>query len=261
MSGYTLLLAAHGAGDDSPSNAHVRQLAAALSGEMGAVEIRCAFRKGAPSFDSVLAEVRTERVVVVPLMTSAGYFSTKILPESLRASPFWSVLDISISPPLGMHPRMIDIAEERIAHAAAAHALNPTESAAIVVGHGTRRHARSRSRTVDVAAALAERNPDWHITSAFIDDAPSLPDVVGTIDRRHLIAVPFLFGGGHHALVDIPRHLGVCPESRLVGPPHTCRDNGYMRICTESVGADPRVPSLVRDLARSMLDTSIQGAA
>lgn len=260
MSAVTIILAAHGSGDGSDANLRVHRLANALTADADASVVLAAFRKGRPSFADALDAVTTPRVVVVPVMTSEGYFTNNVLPAALAESPRFSEFDVCITPPLGMHPRMVDIAGELMADAARRCKLTAAETTVIIVGHGTRQHAGSRSRTDDVAAALGKRNPDWRIAPAFLDESPCLAEIVATQNRRNLIAVPFLIGGGHHATVDIPKQLGIGVDAIAAGAPFVNDEGGTIRICTSAVGMHARIPSLVRDVARSAVAINSAGA-
>lgn len=258
MSDVTILLAAHGAGDASPSNAFVTRLAGALRDSLSDVEVVCAFRKGEPGFADALTRVKSPRAVVIPIMTSEGFFSTRVLPAALAMSTHIADLDITIAQPLGMHPRFIDFTESLFENAIDDHGLNPADATFVVVGHGTRQHARSQSRTVDVADAVAVRHADWDVRSAFLDEPPLLTDVAATLRERHVVAVPFLIGGGHHASIDIPEQLGIARASSEVAP---CvgRASGRLKICARPVGMHATVPSLILEIALAAISESRTG--
>ena len=261
MTNITPILAAHGAGDDAPSNKYIRQLADTLNRMGEFADVICAFQKGNPTFSDVLERVKTRQVIVLPIMTSEGYFSRNVLPRSLADSPGSGELNVTIMAPLGTHPAMIEITEEIIVDAATAMDINPDDAEIILVGHGTRQYDGSRSRTIEVAEALCERHANWSIRTAFLDELPLLADVDLAAINRPVIAIPFLIGGGHHASIDIPRLLGISErgsESRtlLFG-----RIGNRVRVCTTPVGMHHRVPVLIRNLLRAASRKALSGAA
>ncbi|MCB9858315.1 MAG: ferrochelatase [Phycisphaerales bacterium] len=260
MNDVTILLAAHGAGDASPSNDYIRRLVDSLKDTLGSAQITCAFRKGAPSFADALSAVETHRIIVIPIMTSEGYFSKRILPASLAESPQFANLDVRITPPLGMHDGLIDITASLFEESIVRWGLKAPNSTLIVVGHGTRQHARSRCRTADVAEAILAQRPDWDVRAAFIDESPFVNEVAASLRDRNIIAVPFLIGGGHHALIDIPDQLGICTSAMDDEPPFVTTIEGRLRICTQAVGMHAKIPSLVRDIAMAHLTNSTAGA-
>lgn len=261
MTDVTVILAAHGAGDASDSNTYVRSLAAALHLSSDVADIRCAFRKGSPSFADALTSARTANVLVVPIMTSEGYFSTKVLPAALAESPRWCGLTVEILPPVGMHPRIIDLTRELIVEAAIRFKLSLDSSTVILVGHGTTRHRRSRSRTEDVAAALGDRHPGWRLATAFLDESPRLSEIALPLDRRNVIAVPFLIGGGHHAMTDIPNQLGLDETKIEEGKSPGGLVNGAIRVCTRPLGMHREFPMLLRDIVTAALRKKATGVS
>ena len=80
------VLAAHGSGPGSEANALVRRLAESLRGRRLFDEVAVAFHQGEPGFDTVLDELAADEITVVPLFTSAGYYSDVVLPEALAAT-------------------------------------------------------------------------------------------------------------------------------------------------------------------------------
>ncbi|HPF40995.1 MAG TPA: ferrochelatase [Phycisphaerae bacterium] len=260
MTGATILLAAHGSGDDSASNAFVHALTARLSNDLAPTPVLCAFRKGRPSFAEAIASVTGDSVIVIPVMTSEGYFSTRVLPAAIAESPRAASLRVTMTAPLGLHPAFVEITESLLAGAVAQFAPPIANTTFLVVGHGTPRHADSRSRTVEVVEAIAARRDDWDIRPAFIDEPPYVRDVVATLASRHVIATPFLIGGGHHATIDIPEQLGALREDNVGAAPFANIAGGVMRICTEAVGMHTSIPDLAREIALAELTESKTGA-
>ena len=77
------MLAAHGSRRDPAANALVRRLAQAVRERRLFDEVAVAFHQGEPGFDTVLDELESEAVTVVPVMTSAGHYADVVLPEAL----------------------------------------------------------------------------------------------------------------------------------------------------------------------------------
>ncbi|MCA9254164.1 MAG: ferrochelatase [Phycisphaerales bacterium] len=260
MTSATILLAAHGSGDTSASNAYVRMLTDRLNNDLTPTPVLCAFRRGRPSFAEAIAGVMGDRVIVIPIMTSEGYFSTRVLPAAIAECPRAASMRVTMTAPLGLHPAFVDITESLLAGAVAQFAPPITDTTFLVVGHGTPRHAESRSRTVEVAEAIAARRNDWDIRHAFIDEAPHVGGLVATLGTKHVVATPFLIGGGHHATIDIPEQLGALREGDVHAAPFANTAGAVMRICTEAVGMHASIPDLVREIALAELTESTTGA-
>ena len=68
----SLILAAHGSEAAADSNAPVEDLAAQVQARGLFASVTPAFLLGQPNMTNVLDQIETPKVVVVPLMTSAG---------------------------------------------------------------------------------------------------------------------------------------------------------------------------------------------
>jgi sirohydrochlorin cobaltochelatase len=83
MNTTALILAAHGSRHEPSVNDQVRTLAGVVAARGSFDEVAVAFHQGRPPFDSVLDELTAQEIVVVPLMTSEGYYSDVVLPREL----------------------------------------------------------------------------------------------------------------------------------------------------------------------------------
>ncbi len=205
MSFDAIVLAAHGAGDDSPANALVRSFAARLQTERPAGKgVHVAFNLGTPHFSEVLAMVAGRRVLIVPIMTSDGYFMARVLPQQLLQAQGAADKHIAATTPLGVRPEAAELLRSRIAEAVRQFDLPPRETAAVLVGHGTQRSRQSGAATRAFAEQLAAGDL-LQVLPAFIDEAVHIGDVEQqlTPEANHVVLAPHLIGGGTHARRDI----------------------------------------------------------
>lgn len=203
----TLVLAAHGAGDGSDANRAVEALAEKLAPRLLQAHVGTAFHKGQPGFEHV-----PSRSLVLPLLTSRGFFYQR-LHRALGDGPV-------LLPPFGEDERTHALVEAELAVQ-----LGDTpasETAVVVVGHGTRRSRRSGVATRALAERLRRARPGTIVAAAFLDQEPNL----GTVARRlavlrlTLAVVPFLLGRASHARDDINDAVTVArPARRLNLPP------------------------------------------
>ncbi|MGQ0764843.1 MAG: hydroxymethylbilane synthase [Gemmatimonadota bacterium] len=204
MIGVTIILAAHGAGDGSPSNEGVIAIARHLERTMVGARVRPAFRKGSPDIGLAIREAQGTRRVVVPMLASNG-FHARSMRETLRASGGGG--DVIISEVLGATP---EIAEGAIAHLRATlveHGIDPASSSVLCVAHGTARDAGSgttaRTITRTLAAALG-----IDTCLGFLDDSPDVEVALGMArPAPTLIVLPWLLGGGPHTQLDVPERV------------------------------------------------------
>lgn len=208
MSGFGVMLAAHGCGDDSRANRRVRALAEEVSRRTGMAVI-AGFNLGSPSWADAIDGLDTERVLVVPLMTSEGYFSGTVLPERCGAAESASRKRIRYAPPIGLRP---ELARAIVAQACATvteFGVDPSNATVLVVGHGTRRHPMSADATLTLAQAIADAIPGADSRAVFLDQDPLLEHVGHTLTRRDILIIPHLLGGGDHAEKDIAERLAL----------------------------------------------------
>jgi len=242
VSRTALVLAAHGSHHEARVNESIRAHADSLAAEGIFDEVLVAFHQGSPLYSEVLDQTSAKRVVVVPVMTSEGYYCDEVLPRELTATKPRShgATKVVITMPVGTHPRLVDVVASRIAAWREEKKLPAEEVAVVVVGHGTRRNPRSRRATEILAEALRKSAVCDETLIAFLDEEPLIDGIAERISRPHVLVIPFLIGGGPHALYDIPRRMGV-------------RAGGNVFVDTP-IGEMPEIRSIIRDLAMSGLN-------
>lgn len=250
MSGSAVLLAAHGAGDDSPANARLHSLADEVRRTLDDVEVVAGFQLGTPSYADALASISAVDITVVPVMTSDGYFRRVALPQTLRDQPPPSAKRIRITPALGTHPAVPALAADLIRQSARRHDFATAAATLIVVGHGTRRSATSSIATTQLAEALAAELQVIAAVPAFLDQEPLLEDVAAATRDTPVIVFPFLLGGGAHARLDIPERVGLNVDA-CAAPPVRLPVAGRDVLIVPPLGESPRLVALVCELAQS----------
>lgn len=254
----TVILAAHGAGDDSAANSFTRAVASALSLRRPDLEVVAAFNLGSPGFVEALDASTGEHVTVVPLMTSDGWFVRERLPALLGESRRHGQVSVRITAPVGAVRSVLREFRDRAAGAALASAAGGQPTALLVVGHGTTRRRSSGDATRALAQEIAEsiRQSDRRaddllaaapieVVAAFLDESPRLEEVAQRFEDRSRLILPFLLGGGDHAGRDL--------RERVLGDPEASeRDADAAR--TRFLPALAATPSLVIDAALALID-------
>jgi sirohydrochlorin cobaltochelatase len=250
-----LILAAHGAGNGSAANRRLSALAQQLAVTTGFDEVAAAFHLGAPTYAEAVDELSATHVVVVPMMTSDGYYRRAVLPRGLSLSRRRDRVRVAITPALGTHPALPGLLARRVRDTLRDLVLEPRETAVVVVGHGAVRHPRSRAATVALCDALRVRSRCARVEAAFLSDAPRVEDVPRRVASPNLVAIPFLIGGGYHASVDIRQRLEVGPAATAAPdrasecPAPQAHPTGRRIVLVDPLGDDPEVGELVADLA------------
>ncbi len=272
MSGTALVIAAHGSLVEPAVNAQVRSLAEQAAARFAFDEVTPAFHHGHPTYAEVLDALVADEVLVIPLMTSEGYYSRLVLPRELARNRRFSEVRLGITSPVGTHHRMIALVASRVQRLIDGNNLPAARTSLAIVGHGTERNAASRSATIQLADALRRLKLCGEVLYAFLDEDPLVETIWDRAVGAALVVIPFLIARGPHAVSDIPERLGLgVPNSerqRRVGADCQRRgerratssirqsaiDNrqlGHRIIIESPIGADPGIVDIVLDLARS----------
>lgn len=260
MNRTALVLAAHGSRHEPDVNDRVRVFAGIISARCWFDEVAVAFHQGEPGFSQVLDRLSADEIVVVPLMTSEGYYSDVALPRELARNARYATIRVRRTGPVGTHPGMATLVARRFRKILLDHELHARETTLALVGHGTKRHARSRHATWALARELRQRNLCAQVVAAFLDDDPQVESILETANHPSLIVIPFLIGDGQHAAMDIPRRLGFSP-----GEDASLPLAGWIHhrtvVCDSAVGLDPGIVEVIAELARTTGGPVLQEAA
>jgi len=196
-----LVVAAHGYGDGSETNRLVLQQAHQAAQFGGFREWGVAFHNGTPHFSQALANIAAQEVVVVPFMTSDGYYSRVVLPRELKPDG----RRLRITPAVGTSPSLVPLILQRLRDLSCHHQIPIEEMSVLIVGHGTPRHPQSRQSSQALAAQLQR----WFdVQVGFLDEDPGPQEALAQLVKPYRVVVPFLIGPGDHAIRDLPARLG-----------------------------------------------------
>lgn len=239
-----IILAAHGAGDNSPANARVRQWARELESTYVGARAVAAFHLGTPSYDEALDSANRFRRIVIPCLTSDGFHADRLRDAVRRAEHRsggkWA---IQIATPIGCGGEAVHGIARRVQRRLGTFSVDPSRAVVVVVGHGTNRHERSANATRALAESI-ERLTRTRSVVAFLADVPTVDDTIAMAhDCEVIVVVPFLVGGGPHVLQDLPelirlgnaRRVGASAWVTVLDPPGDAEMlNAFERAIDES---------------------------
>lgn len=210
-------------------------------------EITAAFWKETPSLSQVLHTVQSNQVIIVPVFTARGYFSTSVIPAEMGLDG--SVTrrgerTIYYTRTLGEHPFLTQIVRQRIDDTLHSYMLDPNQTAVALIGHGTRRSVESRAATRFQADQLLAQNHTAEVVAVYLDDQPDIPSIYDTTHSPSIIAVPFFLAPGSHVIQDVPNALGIT----LKETPGLVKNRKV--YYTPPVGTDEAICRLIVELAR-----------
>lgn len=252
-----LVLAAHGSQNEPlaayQTHAHVQRIR-----EMGLFdEVRASFWKEAREWHMSLDGIRARRVIVVPMLMSAGYFSSTILPRSLAlANRLHEDHQVFITEPVGTHPALLDAAHDTLLRALRDFTPPHPPPRILLAGHGTERHQHSGASLMELAEHLRAKLPCPHLlTVRFLDQEPRLaPLSAAELDEApDTILLPYFIASGQHTLRDIPDALGLSRSPDV--SPYGSHDiaPGKTLHYLEPLGAQPPVVDVILARASALL--------
>jgi len=209
LASATLLLAGHGSslpGIENPVQIHRQTLQ-----ETGIfADVVTGYLKQAPLLDDVLAQISTDTLFVVPVLTGHGYITDELIPGAL------SVLNgrtqVRMCEPIGCHPDNAGLFAGRIRAILDDNNLSPANVSAVLAAHGNRTNPQNALQAKALARAI--RDICGVTTKAmFIEEDPLISDWTSMNTAENLIVLPFMIGGGRHGAEDVPTMVGLDPQN------------------------------------------------
>jgi sirohydrochlorin cobaltochelatase len=142
---------------------------------------------------------------------------------------------VTLCRPVGLSPALAPLAAAEVATLCAARGWQPAETAVVIAGHGTERHADSGASAELLAGRLAALGRFGPVSAAFLEQAPPLEESLRALRPQPAAVVGFFMDHGGHSVRDIPR---------LIAATHP--DAAY----TGAIGAHPGFAEIVLDAAQ-----------
>jgi sirohydrochlorin cobaltochelatase len=262
--GCSLVLAAHGSVTTPCANQPLVDLAARVAKSGIFSTVTPAFLYGDPEISNVLDRLPPGGdVVVVPVMTSEGYYSQRVFPRKLAENKSLDQHRVFISSALGMHPKVPGMVARRIENVLSLLPADPSDFTVVFIGHGTTRNKKSGRATMDLAAAVQGRlstngDPRPVIRVAFLDQPPAASVAAARVKTLHTLVVPYLVSRGPHTTVDVPEAFGL-PSGPTIKYPlvETFVDETSQAerlcICDTPIGMYAGMSELVLELATDQM--------
>ena len=247
-----LIIIGHGSHLNGDSSAPVYRHADTIRALGVFDEVRECFWKEEPSMREVFDLVESDEVFVVPLFISEGYFTQEVIPRELGlpgAAPSLTRKlgrTIQYCEPIGTHPHMAGMILRRAEETAGLTPAEASEAALVVIGHGTERNASSSGAIYRVTAEAREKRVFGRVEAGFLDQSPTVAEVLSSLPARRVVLVPFFIAEGWHTQETIPHDLGLerPAVSRLT------ESGGRSIHYCPPVGTFPEVAGIVLQRAR-----------
>lgn len=261
----TLVVLGHGTTLNENSAAPVLQHVAELRQRGLFAAVREAFWKQDPQIKTVLAEIKTPRVFVVPLMISEGYFASEVIPRELGLDADFrlqtSDFRLIYTKPVGTHPNMTNVLLARargvVEQFPFPRAPKPKDITLFIAGHGTERSAQSRVAIEWQVELIRVQNLYADVRAVYMDEDPRIKGCKATAATRNVVVVPFFISDGLHTTEDIPVLLGE-PErlvkERLAAGQPTWRNPseklGKLTWYSAAIGSEPLMAEVILERVR-----------
>lgn len=229
------------------------------------------FWKQEPCLAGVLRGAFADRVFIVPLFISEGYFTEVVIPRELGfysndPADFARVQRrggqlLHYCGPIGTHDSMTDVLLARARDIVAKHPFprepKPSETALFIAGHGTGNNENSRKAIERQVELIRARGVYAEVHAVFMEEDPRVGDCWRMAQVKHLVMVPFFISDGLHSYEDIPVMLGeperVVQQRFKAGQPtwrNPTEKHGRRLWYSASIGNEPRIADVILERVR-----------
>jgi sirohydrochlorin cobaltochelatase len=245
-----LLIVAHGSTVNPDSSAPTWTHAREIQRRKIFANVKCAFWKEEPSLRDArffFGDEAIHDVFVVPNFISEGYFTQTVIPRELELNgplstrangQTWIYCE-----PVGNNPIVSELLLGR-AHEIAPD-VAPTETAFLIVAHGTELNDNSAIAAKREAERIRARGEFASVGNAYMEEPPLIANWDQLTNAPNVIVVPFFIADGLHSYEDIPKLLGIeCTGMDVFGKnPHRIR--GRSLYYARAIGTDPRFADII----------------
>src|SRR5437868_5902472 len=245
-----VLVVGHGSTVNPDSSAPTWTHAREIQGRKIFGDVRCAFWKEEPSLRDarfLFADRTIRQVFVVPNFISEGYFTQTVIPRELglkgrvttRANgQIWIYCE-----PVGNNPIVTELLLAR-AHEIAPD-TEPTETALLIVAHGTELNDNSAIAAKREAERIRARGEFASVGNAYMEEPPLVAEWDRLTNAPNVIVVPFFIADGLHSYEDIPKLLGIDSNGMDVFRTNPHRVRGRSLYYGRAIGTDPRFSDVI----------------
>jgi sirohydrochlorin cobaltochelatase len=271
-----LVLLGHGSTINDSAGEVVFQHARELRSQGLFAEVREAFWKQDPKIKDVLSSLSANRIFIVPLFVSEGYFSDEVIPRELgfkaeSESDFSRILQrgsqtVFYCQPVGTHDSMTAVLLERAREVVEKNpfprAPKAKDLTLFIAGHGTEQNENSRASIQHQADLIRSQSLYAGVHAVFLEESPKVSECFYISETRHIVVVPFFISEGMHTQEDIPVMLG--DSKRIVQqrlgmrqPPwrNPTERNGKLIWYSSIVGTHPQIAEVIVEQVRNAADS------
>src|SRR5213592_1063547 len=245
-----LLIVGHGSTVNPDSSAPTWTHAREIQRRNVFADVQCAFWKEEPSLRDArffFADETMSEVFVVPNFISEGYFTQTVIPRELELDgptttrtngQIWTYCE-----PVGNNALVAELLLAR------AHEIAPdieaTETALLIVAHGTELNDNSAIAAKREAERIRARGQFATVGNAYMEESPLIAEWDQLTSAPNVIVVPFFVADGLHSYEDIPKLLGIERTGMNVFRKNPHRVRGRFLYYGKAIGTDPRFADVI----------------
>ncbi len=210
--------------------------------------------KGSRGLEDIIRRSAGGRVFVVPFLMIDGHVARTTLPRALGLDapltpPWTGIVDgrrLTYCRPVGTHPRLARMVAARAEAACRTAGLTALETSLVLACHGTSNGAVGDDSEGSQAMRIADLGLFADVQPAYLEQSPSLDQVLAGLTRSAVV-VDLLAGGGRHVGEDIPDALA--------------RHAGGLIVHAGAIGDDPAFADIIIDSVRAANDPAVTSRA
>jgi sirohydrochlorin cobaltochelatase len=213
-------------------------------------DVKCAFWKEEPSLRDArffFDEKTIREVFVVPNFISEGYFTQTVIPRELELEgPITTCSNGQIwiyCEPVGNNPLVTELLLARAREIAPK--AEPTETALLIVAHGTELNDNSAVAAKREAERIRALGEFATVANAYMEEPPLIAEWDQLTNAPNVIVVPFFIADGLHSYEDIPKLLGIGYTGMDVFRKNPHRVRGRSLYYGKAIGTDPRFADVI----------------
>ena len=217
-----LLIIAHGERGGRCDNARLLELTDEVRHNLGNVEVEAAVLRGEPTIAESWARLSAPNRYVYPFFMADGFFCNRILPKkifgAIGSDPREAGSPVDLLKPFGVSPWLAEAVTGSLVRDMASLGLSGSKPHLLIAAHGASVDRQSSKRAGELASKLKETGYFRAVSCAFLDEAPHLNCVIGTMLPNTMV-LPLFNGLGSHSIDDMADLASVAPpETHFLDP-------------------------------------------
>lgn len=230
---FDALIVSHGQpSDPDVGEAEIADLAAAVAAHVPDARVEGVTLAAQGRIEALSAD--RPGALIYPMFMADGWFTQVQLPKRLAEGTGPQLVSFGLDCTLPM------LAANWLRQVCTDHGCEPYDMDLVIAGHGSGKSRRVSEATRAFAARVAEDVAPRSVRCGFVEEDPSLTDVLTGLGTN-AICLPFFAAKRGHVLDDLPEAVAA---------------SGFQGIVLDPIGLHPDVPKMIADALRWRATTS-----